>query len=267
MRDNICRFLPNDENLNDINILNFVYETKKQTYTGLKYETMYKVHLVMKGTGRFYVLGNTYDLKSGDVFFTFPTMSYAIESGTDFEYMYISYLGLRINKLMDKLNINPKNFLFRNFNELIPFWKKSIIDNNSILNLRCEGILLYTFSLLGEQVLIRQKEDSDTILLIKKYIDENFSDKTLSLEMISAEFSYNPKYISTVFKKNFHVGISQYITTLRVQQACTLMEQGFTSVKDIAFQCGFSQPFYFSKVFKTKMGISPKEYMHSSFTP
>lgn len=36
MKDNICRFLPNDGNLNDINILNFVYETKKTNIYWLK---------------------------------------------------------------------------------------------------------------------------------------------------------------------------------------------------------------------------------------
>lgn len=56
------------------------------------------------------------------------------------------------------------------------------------------------------------------------------------------------------------VGISEYVATLRIQQACTLLDQGFTSVKDIAFLCGYNDPLYFSKVFKAKTGVSPREY-------
>ena len=53
------------------------------------------------------------------------------------------------------------------------------------------------------------------------------------------------------------------INTIRVNNACALMNKGFTSVKDIAFLCGFNDPLYFSKVFKTKMKQTPREYISS----
>ena len=49
MKENICKFLPNNNNVNDINILNFVYETKVQEYKKLKSETVYKMHIVLEG--------------------------------------------------------------------------------------------------------------------------------------------------------------------------------------------------------------------------
>ena len=261
MKENICRFLPKNGEANDINILNFVYETKEQDYSGFRCETSYKIHLVTKGSGKLRLFDTVYDLNDGDVFFIFPSMSYVIESGDDFEYMYISYIGLRAVMLMDKININKKNFLFKNLKDLKHVWKESIIDNKSILNLRCEGILLYSFSVVGEIVINAENQNEDMILQIKKYIDENFTDSELSLEKISGECRYNKKYISTAYKKKFGIGISQYITELRIQYACVLAEQGFTSVKEIAFLCGFAEPLYFSKVFKNKIGISPKEYI------
>lgn len=263
MENNICRFLPNNGELHDINILNFVYEKKEQKYDKLKCDAMYKMHLVLNGHGRIHVLGASYELEKDDVFFTFPSMSYAIESEDDFEYMYISYIGLRANVLMDKINISKKNFLFRSVSGLIPIWKESIVNDNLILNLRCEGILLYSFSILGEQKKRNEEGDSNIVLMIKKYIDENFSNSSLCLESISEKCAYNKKYISTLFKKKFNIGIAQYISMLRIQHACTLMEQGFTSVKDIAFLCGFSEPFYFSTVFKSRMGISPRDYIQT----
>lgn len=257
MGNNICRFLPNMQN-EDVNILNFVYETKKREYTGMNVETVYKMHLAVRGKGKFHTLHGVYDLNDGDIFFTRPSMSYAIESGENFEYMYISYLGLRTNRLMDKLNISGERVIFKNQTELKTIWENSILDNKSILNLRCEGILLYSFSILGEKI-TEDRENDDTVLKIKEYIEENFSDNSLSLEKISKKYSYNKKYISGVFKKKFGVGITQYTTRLRIQYACALMERGFTSVSDIAFQSGFSDSMYFSKVFKKVMGISPKE--------
>lgn len=260
---NTCRFLAKSTTGDDINILNFVYESKPQQDSYRRYETIYKMHLVIQGTAALQVLGNTYRLEQGDVFFTFPAMSYAIQSEEDFEYMYISYVGPRANKLMEELAVTKKNFLFRGRNELIPLWENAIQDERPTLALKCEGILLYSFSVLGEQRLVSRKTDADTVLLIKKYVDDHFDDPALSLQTISTAFSYNPKYVSTLFKEKFHIGLLQYITTLRIQKACTLMEQGFTSVKDVSFQCGFSDPLYFSKVFKKKMGVSPREHLAS----
>lgn len=263
MENNICKFLPNTDTLKNINILHFVYETEQQSRSSLKLEAFYKIHLVTSGTGKLYKTGSAYPLKASDIFFTFPSDPYAIESGDDFAYLYISYIGIRTNRLMDELNITKKNFLFEHMEELQPFWEKTILDERSILALRCEGILLYTFSILGQQIFLEQNshQNEDNVLLVKKFIDEHFSDKDLSIELLSKRYSYNPKYLSGLFKKRFHIGISQYIRTLRIQKACTLMEQGFTSIKDISCQCGFHDPFYFSKIFKENTGLSPKEHL------
>ena len=261
MNTNICKFMPKNESINRINVLNFVYETKKQEYNGFKCETVYKLHLVVKGKGKLHIPGKIYDLDEGDMFFLFPSMSYAIESQDEFEYMYISYIGEYSNMLMDKININKERFLFKNNKKLKSFWTESISDNESIMSLRCEGILIYSFSVVGEQIINERKNENDTLPLIKKYVDENFTDAALSLLQISSKYSYNTKYISSAFKRKYGVGLNQYIRTLRIQHACTLIEQGFTSVKSIASLCGYSEPLYFSKVFKDRLGVSPTEHI------
>lgn len=262
MNYNICKFLSSADT-HDINILNFVYETENQHCDGLKYETVYKMHIVVKGNGKMYTSDSVFELEEGDVFFVFPSMLYALESGEQFEYMYISYIGMRTNELMEKLNITKNNFVFKSTDGLTAIWKRSILDDNLILSLRCEGLLLYTFSTLGTNLEQATRESNDIVHTVKKYIENNFTDSNLTLESISERFSYNKKYLSTAFKRKMHVGISQYITVLRIQYACTIMEKDFTSVKNTALQCGFSEPLYFSKVFKSKMGISPMEYVAS----
>ena len=263
MPENMCFFIPFHKDYQSIHTINLVLETKPRKSNAFKSEAVYKVHLVCGGNGFLHTLGRVHALSEGDVFFTFPGNPFYIESKTDFSYMYISFLGIRTNEIMDKLNISKNNFLFKDMSELFDIWQDSIIDNKSLLHLRCEGILLYSFSMLGEKEIETADKANDTVMFIKKYIDDNFSDKNLSVEKISREFSYNPKYVSGIFKKKFRIGISQYIKTLRIQKACMLMEQGFTSVKDISYQCGFTDQFYFSKVFKAKMNESPKEHILS----
>lgn len=244
-----------------INILNFVYETKKQVFTALRCETVCKLHLVIKGTGLLHMSGAVYELKEGDAFFLFPSVLCGIEGLTDFEYMYISFMGSRANAVMDKININKKNFIFRGAQKLIPLWSEAITDDTAIMHLRCEGLFLYSLSLFGEHIGEKGCSEGNLMPTVRRFIDENYTDPTLSLSTLSRVYGYSEKYISAVFKKRFRIGISDYITTLRIQHALTLVEEGQTFVKDIAVRSGFSEPLYFSKVFKKKTGVSPKEYI------
>ncbi|MBQ7794724.1 MAG: helix-turn-helix transcriptional regulator [Clostridia bacterium] len=168
---------------------------------------------------------------------------------------------------MENLKISNNNFLFSDCSQIYDFWKNGFSANSELTDLISESILLYTFYFLGEKVLPNEKgkkADNNTALIIKKYVDDNFSDISFSLNRISNELSYNTKYISSVFKKNFGIGIVEYLNTIRIQHACTLIKQGFTSVCDIGTYCGYSDPQYFSKVFKQKMGITPSEYVKSN---
>ncbi|MBQ1222950.1 MAG: helix-turn-helix transcriptional regulator, partial [Oscillospiraceae bacterium] len=54
-----------------------------------------------------------------------------------------------------------------------------------------------------------------------------------------------------------------YLNTLRIRHACVLIEQGISGVKDISNLCGFSDPMYFSRLFKAKLGVSPREYVRT----
>ena len=260
---NICIFIPDGNENEKLHIINFVLETKQRKFNGLITPSVYQMYYARKGTGFLHTSKGKQSIAAGDIFFTFPSFPFAIESEDNFEYMYISYLGARANKIYESLGINRNNCVFRGYEDADNLWMSAINVTKEASALRAESVVLYTFSLIAEKTLchINAKESDDAVLLIKKHIDDNLSNAKLSLAQISAELSYNQKYISSLFKKKMGIGISEYISTVRIQHACTLMEQGFTSIKDIASLCGFKDALYFSKVFKEKMGKPPKEHI------
>ncbi len=264
MDENICHFIPYHKDTHSIHTINFVLETKPQPYSSLKSQSVYKIHFVCSGNGKLHIAGRIIPLQRGDVFFTFPAIPFCLESVDNFSYMYISFLGFRANMIMDNLKISPQNFLFNDCQEIYEFWKKGLSSNSDLTDLISESVLLYSFHFLGNRIipLISKKHlNEDIALKTKKYIDDNFSHPKLSLELLSNELSYSPKYISSTFKKKFNVGISEYLNTIRIQNACTLMHQGFSSISDVSNQCGYVDSQYFSKVFKQKTGLSPKAYI------
>lgn len=262
--ENICHFIPYNKEPHSIQTINFVLENNHQPFTSLKSEATYKMHYVVSGKGFLHTFGKIQTLSKGDIFFTFPASPFCIESDKNFSYMYISFVGPRGNMLMDKLKISSQNCIFSGYTELQNLWKNGLDTAPEFIDVVSESILLYTFSTISKRVLPEkhpEKSGDLTSLKIKKYIDDHFTDSDFSLEAVGKEISYNKKYISSVFKKYFGVSITQYLNTVRIQHACTLVQQGMTSISDIASLCGYTDPQYFSRVFKNKIGMSPGEYI------
>lgn len=262
--DNICKFISSEKNRGELHIINFVYEKEKPSNTLPTTSSVYKVCIVTGGSailtqGKMHI-----QIKKGNVFFIFPAVPYTIEGDREFEFMYVSFIGVRANFLMERYGINSKNFSFDGGEELLILWKKSIEYSPAVTDIAAESVVLFTLSMVADDFLIEEETGTNTenrFLLIKKYIDESFSDAEISLEKLSREFSYNKKYLSTAFKKQFKIGVFEYLYTVRINHACALIDKNYKSAKDLAFLCGFSDPMHFSKVFKKKMKMSPREYI------
>jgi len=263
LSQNICHFIPFHKDSLSIHTINFVYETEPQIYGSLQTESVYKMHYVCSGQGVLHTTGKITTLKEGDIFFTFPASPFRIESGENFTYMYISFIGSRGNMIMDKLKVSQKNFLFSDCQRVYHLWKEALHVHPNLSDLMSESVLLYTFSVIGEDLIPPKPapKSNDVVKRIKKCIDDNYTCPDFSIEHISRELSYNKKYISHIFKKEMGISIIEYVNTIRIQTACTMMEQNFTSVSDIAARCGYSDPQYFSRIFRQKMGVSPMAYI------
>ena len=263
---NVCRFVPHERGDPNIHTVHFVWETQEQVYEGLRLKALYTAYLVVRGCGRLHTQGEIRPLQRGDVFFTFPAEPVAIESVEEFQYMYISFLGARGNRLMEKLGISPRAPLFHGCEELIPVWEQGIGFSPALSDIASEAVLLHTFAYLGGRSAERELQGGQggqLVSAVQKYVDEHFSDPEFSLERLGNELKYNKKYLSAVFKRQVGVGIVEYLHTIRIQHACAMLRQGFTSVSDVAFRCGYLDAQYFSKVFKRRMAVSPREYMAS----
>lgn len=263
MEENICKFIPQYPSTDTISTINIVYEKNCDALDKTRMSSVYIINLVTDGEGEYSFYSNKYKLKKGDIFFVFPATPYSITSHKNLKYIYISFIGIRANQIMERVMISKINPYYEGYDNLIHFWKDSLdIVNSTNIDLISESILLYTFSLICNNELTEETVDDndDVVLKIKKYVDDHFADPHLSLEMVSSHFSYNKKYISTVFGEKLGIGFNWYLRVIRIQNACTLMEKGFTSIKDIAYMCGFNDPLYFSKVFKKIVGKTPNEH-------
>lgn len=82
----------------------------------------------------------------------------------------------------------------------------------------------------------------------------------LSADYISNTLGMNYSYISRQFKKETGIPISQYYMKIKVNQAINLFYTTNMNISEISDKLGYPNPYYFSRVFKKVIGMSPTEY-------
>lgn len=94
----------------------------------------------------------------------------------------------------------------------------------------------------------------------KAYVQENFSNPDLSIDMVCSELGVSSAYFSTVFKKETGKTFLNYLTECRMTEAERLLIMEDEKTYIIAEKVGYSDPGYFSYVFKKWFGVSPMKY-------
>ena len=129
-----------------------------------------------------------------------------------------------------------------------------------------EGTYRAQGSAILKQILLKVIETVDENALparmveaLDNYIRENAGDDISNTE-IGAIFGYHPFYISKVLKDRKGTTLRQYIIAYRLKLAKKLLDESGKSVNEIAEECGFNDPSYFTKTFKSAFGMTPKEY-------
>lgn len=256
---NICKFNQPSDDGENIDVLNFVYEKGVNTRPFFVVQSVFRMHIVMSGKGSLEMLNRRESLQAGDIFVTFPSTEYFINDYGDLEYSYISFVGVYAYTLLERVGINKKDFVRHDMQKLFALWESSLeLATDENIDLIAHGVLLYT---LGNLYPIKDNnslsETANIALRLKKLCDDRFTDPQTTLVSLCSEINYNPKYASATFKKHMGVGFSDYLTALRLNNAFRLIENGLTSVKQIAALSGFDDALYFSRCFKKKNGASP----------
>ena len=107
----------------------------------------------------------------------------------------------------------------------------------------------------------------DVILKAKKYIEENYADQNTTLTTVADAVAMSPNHFSAIFSHECKTTFIEYLTNVRIEKAKKLMKETEMKGYDIAYECGFSDPHYFSYIFKKNTGLSPREFKGGSLNP
>ncbi len=95
---------------------------------------------------------------------------------------------------------------------------------------------------------------------VHDYIDQHYMDANLSLNEVAGQVNLSPSHFSTVFSQETGQTFKEYLTEVRIRRAKELLRSTTLRSFEISYQIGYSDPHYFSYVFRKHTGLSPKEY-------
>lgn len=92
-----------------------------------------------------------------------------------------------------------------------------------------------------------------------QYIQENYFED-LTLSMLAEKFNMESSYFSKIFRQELGENVILYITQRRMEKAKEYIENTDINLTEVAFLVGYNDYSYFNRVFKKKLGMSPREY-------
>ena len=103
------------------------------------------------------------------------------------------------------------------------------------------------------------RQYSEPVRKAIRLIEERFAEN-LSLDDISEELSISKNYFCYVFKRDVGMNLWNYLTEVRLRHARELLKNSELRSYEIAFEVGYDNPSYFSKLFKKYVKMTPGEY-------
>lgn len=226
----------------------------------------------INGSGWFTVNGNRYEVHANQYFILPAGIPHAYASHTDTPWTiyWIHFKGTLASSYVERTvtpkDINPE--LHSRISLRIDMFEEifnTLKNGYTIENLQYISSLFHHY--LGSLRYIQQYRNANHSLVDENnaiqnaihYMKENL-EKRLTLNEIAQSVGYSASYFSSIFKKETGYAPLNYFNLLKIQQACFLIDTTEMKFRQICYKIGIEDVYYFSRLFRKIMGVSPRIY-------
>ena len=87
------------------------------------------------------------------------------------------------------------------------------------------------------------------------------------MEEIALEAQLSKSYVNHIFNEYAQKSPIDFLIHIKMQEACKLLKSIDSRVSEVANQVGYDDPYYFSRIFKKVIGVSPRDYKNGNYVP
>ncbi|MCD7806870.1 MAG: AraC family transcriptional regulator [Lachnospiraceae bacterium] len=109
-------------------------------------------------------------------------------------------------------------------------------------------------------VMEQNKHVTSVIRYMQSHLNEN-----LTLEQLVDEFGLSKSYLNVIFKKHTQHAPMDFFLHLKMREACRMLKVTELYVYEVAQRLGYRDQYYFSRIFKKVVGVSPNEYKYGDY--
>lgn len=108
--------------------------------------------------------------------------------------------------------------------------------------------------------------DGNTMIHVREYIENHFSEE-LSMDHLADTFDLDKNQLSQRFKHTHGTGVSEFVRTTRIDHARFLLRTTTMPISTIGELCGYSDYYYFARVFKRETGVTCSQFREEETRP
>ena len=226
----------------------------------------YLLHYIVSGRGTYESDGRTFVLGPGDAFLARPDtpIYYRADRADPWEYYWVGFAGPSAALLLAQTPFSPGHPVLhmaagdRLRRALLDIYKARGADYPSAV--RMAGYLQAALGLLMDAAPARGTDAlEDYARRGASFIQQNYS-RDISVETVASHVGVSRSYLHRAFRAAFGCAPGAYLTDYRLDRASQLLRHSTLSVGAVAASVGFSDPFYFSRLVRRRMGLSPSDY-------
>ncbi len=232
-----------------------------ETHNPLGRDDYYLIYLI-SGELSIDITDNKRILSKGDGLIIPPKCAYKYSASSPMHYLYAHFTGSYAAKFLKECGFDNLPCVIENdFNVELQSKFNLMIDSflrgGRLSIQKCACFLQEILLSISENAL--EKTNHKTLNESLKYIHNFFTAKISIPYLASLENLSNSRYV-TVFKKQMGKSPSEYIIELKLQLAKNMLDSTNMSIKQISEHIGYNDQYFFSRLFKKYLGISPQKY-------
>lgn len=228
----------------------------------------FSIEFVAQGKGTLHLQGRRHDLMAGTLFAYGPGIPHLIRSDPQERLVkyFVDFAGREAGALLRAHAPKPGRLIQTSGpGEVMALFDTLIREGlrNTPYTGRIAALLVRQLALKAAETALPAGSASSpafaTYCRCKQHLEQHWT-SLHTLDAAAAACHVNASHLCRLFQRFGHQSPYQYLLRLKMNHAAQQLQVAGAAVKAVADSAGFSDPFHFSRVFKSVMGVSPSQF-------